>query len=240
VIVTPGVAPGFDRFCDEKLIRQLREIGGPSLMSVIAPDRDYSITVAGGAVSSAVDQTGQGNDATQATPANRPTHNQATDSIDFVAASSQYLQWMVPNAAAGTIWAWAKCTNAITSPRIMGVRQALPNRHCTMLYHGGGNFYVQIGSLSVDTGIAHSLNVWHFFALTWEIPGNYAAYYDGSSTSGAIAGTLSTIALYVGAMNDIGAAVQFLPGSIGQHGILNRACTAAEIAAIRAITYRAP
>lgn len=234
MIISPGLPEGFRNFSQVgQLALAMREICGPSLLSYIDPGTDSSITTAGGAVAVAADLGNYGNNATQPNAGNRPTHSQVTDSISFVSASSQYMAWVVPPAA-GTVWAWVRMTGGSVAwgAYSTGVLRM-------WLQGAGGTWMAIIGSTSLPSGVAVS-GAWQFTCVTWDGAGNVSITVDGTRTTGGYLNGTPGHAIYLGARNVAGAPDSFLGGSIGQHGILTRVCSAAEIAAIRTLTYRAP
>jgi hypothetical protein len=205
----------------------------PGHQSLIDPSNDSTISVAGGAVATAADVSGRGNDATAGTS---PTHSQANDSIDYVAASSQYLQLMILNAAAGFMWGWWKETSGALGATLFGANDG-SNSSFVGVRGAVYEWAYALGSASHNSGIPIVQNKWTFLGLWWN--GTDAKLFvDAAVVSNANTGTAATIAANLGARNSSGVPGSFFDGSHGKVGALNRAPTAAEVAYIRQTTLR--
>jgi hypothetical protein len=179
-----------------------------------------------------------GSHAFQGTAGNRPTHNQTTDTIDCVAASSQYLDWIVPNAAAGTLWMWVKPTALAANMIPCGSLDAAGAYTYFQYNHGLGTWGFGIGATAfTNTNVTATTN-WTFLALTWD-GASEACYVDAAAINNSNGDSASTRALLIGAHDGNGVLSQYWDGSIGEVGLMTRAATATEIAAIRAGTMRA-
>lgn len=176
----------------------------------------------------------------QNTAGNRPTHDQANNCITFVAASSHYLNWVAPNAAAGTIWMWIKPAGVAGNYAVGTVTSGSPEYCAVYVKPVTNEIRFDLGSLLNNSGVNAPVAQWSYVAVSWG-GGAFTWQINGATGAGAMAGSLPITPLFVGARNNgLGTAAFHFNGSIGQHGILSRACFAAEIAAKRILTYRAP
>ena len=85
--------------------------------------------------------------------------------------------------------------------------------------------------------VAFTANAWHFLCGTWDAAeGTVTLDAAREVTAGGV--VAAPRSAYVGARNNTGAADSHISADIGEHGIVNRALTAAEIARLRAQTIR--
>jgi len=168
------------------------------------------------------------NDAYQGTGARRPTHNQSTDSIDYVAASTQFMEWMIPNSTAGTLIIWTKTVDHTVDLTQVGGNDGAD--FCN-IKTDTNNWMADIGTTADwDSGVTAADDTWTMLTLTWD--GTDESFTVNTTRATASnADTPTTKALYLGATNNNGAAADHWDGSHGNARLWSRALSEAEITA---------
>jgi len=167
-----------------------------------------------------------GNHGYQATSANRPTYDVANKCMTFTAANSELLDWVVPNASAGTLLGWVK---------FGGVQQTLAGSwdtsdYCLLELDGAQKVRAYVGTHVIVSTNTLSTGVWHLLAITWD-GSSETLYIDNLPPQSKSDGdSASTRALTVGARDFNGAIDWYLNGSISDVQLRPYAITAAEYA----------
>jgi len=178
------------------------------------------------------------NDTFQGTAGSQPIYWPATDTepahVQFDGVDD-YEVWVAPNAVTGTMYCWAKETAGALGATVIGCAIGGGNASFIGIRAAAYEWEYALGTTSHNSGIAVVQNAWTLLVLTWD--GTDAILtVDGVTVSNANIGVAGTPPVVVGARGSAGAPTFFFEGLIGQHGILDRALTADEIADIYANT----
>jgi hypothetical protein len=159
--------------------------------------------------------------------------------VRFAAAGTEHLtSTLVPNASAGTIWAWFKGTRTGVTESVLGSTDATPDR-CYLRRMNTGVWQVGLGGSTHATTLA-TTTAWAFVAFSWN-GSNVVVHVDAQTPQSFVnTGSASTRAIFVGARDSgAGSPVGHCDGDLGKCGVYDVALTSAQVQALRAGTPRA-